>query len=70
MPIYVYLCKKCNKEFEFTQKITEESLNNAYHTIKGKEPEVCNGETIRLIQPVNFSIHGVSVTPKFFKRKK
>jgi putative FmdB family regulatory protein len=42
MPVYVYKCKKCGKEYEVTQRITEEPLKKCI--LDG-----CNGEVFRKI---------------------
>lgn len=42
MPLYEYKCKKCGREFEFQQKISEEPLKNCIY-------DDCNGEVFRKI---------------------
>jgi len=42
MPVYEYKCKSCGKEFEFEQRITEESLKSCPF-------DGCDGEVFRKI---------------------
>ncbi len=42
MPVYEYKCKKCGKEFEVTQRITEEPLKKCTY-------DGCDGEVFRKI---------------------
>lgn len=42
MPVYEYKCKKCKKEFEITQRITEDALTEC-------PEEGCDGEIYRKI---------------------
>ncbi len=42
MPTYEYKCKKCGREFEYEQRITEEPLKNCIF-------EDCEGEVFRKI---------------------
>ena len=42
MPVYEYKCKKCGKEFEITQRITEDPLTEC-------PEENCDGEIFRKI---------------------
>ena len=49
MPVYEYKCKKCNKQFEVSQKITDASL---------KECSSCGGELKKLITSSSFVLKG------------
>ncbi len=49
MPIYEYKCKKCGKQFEVTQKITDEPLT---------ECGSCRGELKKLITNTSFVLKG------------
>ncbi len=49
MPIYEYLCQKCNKELEVVQKFSDEPLTTC--------PE-CGGELKKLISASSFILKG------------
>lgn len=49
MPIYEYICKKCNKGFEILQKITEQSNTEC--------PE-CKGKVEKVISQSSFHLKG------------
>ena len=49
MPIYEYKCKKCGKEFEAFQKITEPAL---------KSCRFCKGPAQKLISRTTFHLKG------------
>lgn len=49
MPIYEYRCKKCSKEFELIQKITDEPASEC--------PD-CGGKIERLMSATSFSLKG------------
>ncbi len=52
MPTYVYKCRKCGREFEVEQKITDEPLKKCVY-------EGCDGEVFRKISAnVGFSFKG------------
>ncbi len=48
MPVYEYKCHTCGKEFEYTQRITEDSLKTCPEDIC-EEPVKCLGEVERKI---------------------
>ena len=41
MPVYLYKCKKCGKEFEYQQRITEDALRTCPEEVCEQE---CKGE--------------------------
>lgn len=49
MPIYEYLCKKCGKQFEAFQGITEPEL---------KACKFCKGKVSKLVSLSSFSLKG------------
>jgi len=49
MPVYEYLCQKCGKEFEESQRITDKPL---------KKCKFCNGPVDRLISRSSFALKG------------
>ncbi len=50
MPIYVYRCTQCERQFEAEQRIVEDPLTHC---------DVCNAETLRrVIQPVGIAFKG------------
>src|SRR5262249_45574207 len=49
MPIYVYECQQCGKEFEYSQ-----SINDAPKTVC----EECGGKLVRIIAPTAFVLKG------------
>ncbi len=49
MPIYEYLCQKCNKELEVVQKFSDEPLTTC--------PE-CGGQLKKLISASSFILKG------------
>jgi putative FmdB family regulatory protein len=49
MPVYEYKCKKCNKEFEVMQKITEDPLTVC---------SSCGGALKKLITNTSFVLKG------------
>ena len=49
MPIYEYKCTKCDKQFEVTQKITDELLT---------ECSSCGGKLRKLITATSFVLKG------------
>jgi len=49
MPVYEYLCQKCGKEFEESQRITDKPL---------KKCKFCNGPVERLISRTSFALKG------------
>jgi len=49
MPIYEYRCKKCSKEFELVQKITDDPMSEC--------PD-CGGKVERLVSATSFSLKG------------
>ena len=49
MPIYEYRCKKCSKEFELIQKITDEPASEC--------PD-CGGKIERLVSATSFTLKG------------
>ena len=49
MPIYEYVCEKCNKHFEIMQKITDESLTTCSD---------CKGHLKKMISSTSFVLKG------------
>lgn len=49
MPIYEYKCRKCGKQFEAFQGITEPELNSCQY---------CDGKVDRLVSMTSFSLKG------------
>jgi putative FmdB family regulatory protein len=49
MPIYVYKCKNCNRQFEVTQKFSDPPLVECSH---------CGGELRKLITNTSFILKG------------
>ena len=49
MPIYEYKCKKCGKEYELFQRITEPALTSC---------KFCKGPTKKLISRTTFHLKG------------
>jgi len=49
MPIYEYKCKKCGKEYELFQRITEPDLTSC---------KFCKGPTKKLISRTTFHLKG------------
>lgn len=49
MPIYEYKCKKCGKEYELFQRITEPELTSC---------KFCKGPTKKLISRTTFHLKG------------
>lgn len=49
MPIYEYRCKKCKKEFEVMQKISDEPLSNCLD---------CGSEVEKLVSSTAFQFKG------------
>lgn len=49
MPIYEYRCRKCSKEFELVQKITDDPATEC--------PD-CGGKVERLVSATSFSLKG------------
>ncbi len=49
MPIYEYRCKKCGREFEVTQKFSDEPV---------KKCEECSGPVEKLISLSSFHLKG------------
>ena len=49
MPIYEYVCEKCNKHFEVMQKITDESLTTCSD---------CKGHLKKMISSTSFVLKG------------
>ncbi len=49
MPTYEYRCSKCKKDFEVSQKITDDPLSDCPH---------CGGSVERLIAATNFILKG------------
>jgi putative FmdB family regulatory protein len=49
MPIYEYKCKKCGKEYELFQRITEPALTSC---------KFCKGPTKKLISMTTFHLKG------------
>lgn len=49
MPIYEYVCEKCNNHLEFIQKITEEPLTTC--------PD-CDGDLKKMISNTSFVLKG------------
>ena len=47
MPRYLYKCKKCKREFEVEQRITEEPLTKC--TLLNEDGSKCDGEVFRKI---------------------
>jgi len=66
MPVYVYECKKCKKQFETIQGIKEPSYNYHYEYQIYTKEKFCDGNVKRIIQPVNVSVK--KGTPKFFRK--
>jgi putative FmdB family regulatory protein len=49
VPVYEYRCKKCNKEFEYTQRMADPPK---------KKCEACGGVLERLISQTSFQLKG------------
>jgi len=49
MPIYEYKCRKCGKEFEFFQKMTDPALKSCKH---------CKGPVEKLMSLSSFHLKG------------
>lgn len=49
MPIYEYVCEKCNKHFEIMQKITDKSLTTCSD---------CKGHLKKMISSTSFVLKG------------
>ena len=72
MPIYVYECSKCKRQFEVRQKITDPVMKVHSDVTEGhqKLKEICKGEIHRVIQPVGIVFKGKGWTPKFAEKRK
>ena len=49
MPVYTYICKKCEDQFDIEQKITAEPLKNC---------KKCDGELKKKLYPVGIAFKG------------